>query len=73
MLRIDGIHTSGSRLRRRREWVSKRKDAGGIFSRRDTPQSKEKGSEAVLRAHFDYATGEGNEKSHLRNQIVHPK
>ena len=22
----------------------------------------------MLRAHFDYATGEGNEKSHLRNQ-----
>ena len=22
----------------------------------------------MLRAHFDYATGEGNEKSHLRDQ-----
>jgi hypothetical protein len=36
-------------LRRRREWVSKRKHHGVVFSRRDTPQSKERGKPRLLR------------------------
>ena len=30
------------------------------------------GCEAALCARFDHATGEGNEKSHLCNHVMHP-
>jgi len=48
--------------------VSKRKQHGVLFSRRDTPQSKEHGKPSRRGAAGDYATGAGDEKSHPRNQ-----
>ena len=54
--------------RRRREWVSKEKEPGGLFFRSDTPRIGRNEASAMPSAHFDHIRGEGNEKSHPRNQ-----
>ena len=49
--------------RRRREWVSEGKEPGGLFSRSDTPQSRELKAQSMIATRNDHATGEGKQTS----------
>jgi hypothetical protein len=45
----------------RREWVSEGKEPGGLFSRSDTPQSRELKAQSMIATRNDHATGEGKQ------------
>ena len=45
----------------RREWVSEGKEPGGLFSRGDTPQSRELKAQSTIATRNDHAIGEGQQ------------